>query len=115
MTEQPLWHRLYFDPAYRDIARIIGYSGGPLAEISERAKPLLEKYSRERIQEVTEAIATIDTSRTPSTIQLNPEARKLCWQLLGPPPEQLENFHRGAQAPPPLSTTQASPVLKKRT
>ena len=35
--ELPLWHRLYFTPAYTAIARMVGYSGLTIKAVAERA------------------------------------------------------------------------------
>src|SRR5262249_22057425 len=47
--EQPLSVRLYFQEPLYALARIVGYGGLPVPEVKERARPLLEKYGKERM------------------------------------------------------------------
>ena len=48
---------------------------------------LTEKYGRTLIEEATDEIIEIDKSSDPPVARLTQEARKLSFQLLGPPPE----------------------------
>ncbi len=50
-------------------------------------KPLTEKYGKEAMARIAEEIVCIDSSTNPPTAMLKDETRKLCWQLLGPPPD----------------------------
>jgi hypothetical protein len=85
--EQPLWYKLYYLPQYYELARILGYEGLPAPEAVRRAKPLLEKYGKSVMDQVSRDIVQIDGRTNPPTARLRDEARKLCRQLLGPPPE----------------------------
>ncbi len=90
---QPLWYKLYYLPQYFEMARILGYDGLPAPEAVERARPLLEKYGKAVMDQVSCDIVRLDDRTDPPTARLSEEARKLCRQLLGPPPEE-------AQGPP---------------
>ncbi len=79
--------RIYQDPVYTAAARIIGYAGcGPFHFFDEAKK--LPIYDERRFREAM-CDLTYHAAREapPPTYQLNAEARKFCWQLLGPPQE----------------------------
>lgn len=84
---QPLWYKLYYLPQYFELVRILGYDGLPAPEAVERARPLLEKYGKATMDQVSHDIVRLDGRTDPPTARLSAEARKLCRQLLGPPPE----------------------------
>lgn len=88
---QPLWYKLYYLPHYFELVRILGYDGLPAPEAVERARPLLEKYGKATMDQVSRDIVRLDDRTDPPTARLSAEARKLCRQLLGPPPEEAPN------------------------
>jgi hypothetical protein len=85
--DQPLCIRLYFHEPLYALARLIGYEGLPLPQLKERARPLLEKHGKEKMDRAAAELVRIDRTTDPPTARLKDEVRKLCWQLLGPPPE----------------------------
>ena len=85
--EQPLWYRLYYLPQYYELARVLSYDALPVPEAAARARPLLERFGKETMDRVSRDIVRIDDSTDPTTARLSDEARTLCRQLLGPPPE----------------------------
>lgn len=94
-SEKPLWFRLYFDDCYAVVARAVGYAGCPYRELQEKLTPLTEQFGRGRVEAAVRELLTIKGPRTPdpkplSGVKLRAEARKLCWQLLGPPPGHPE-------------------------
>jgi hypothetical protein len=102
---QPLWYRLYFQPAMYDVARAVGYPGTTAEELRKRLKPLAKTHGEGKIalalSELTQA-----EDKTKRTV-LRSHVRALCWQLLGPPPERLEEFNRPS-APPHLGAAEES-------
>jgi hypothetical protein len=81
--------RLYFDPAYAEMARAIGYAGIPLPEAKKKIESLAKRFSREKLVTVIEDIARIEGpngNNHEGAVYLTEEAKKLCWQMLGPPP-----------------------------
>jgi len=92
--KQPLWYRLYEDPAtkavYQAVARMVGYNGISMQEASEKAHHLAgskdPRFTHKAIQDAADEL----TGRKPGVkierLELTPEARKACWQLLGFPP-----------------------------
>jgi hypothetical protein len=100
--EQPLSLRLYFQPHLYELAQAIGYEGLPVRAAKERVRSLTEKYGRERMVAASKALVRIDPTTDPPTARLKDDVRKLCWQLLGPPPEESPGNapgERGASAP----------------
>lgn len=93
--EQPLSLRLYFQPHLYELARALGYQGLPVPAARERVRALAEKHGKERIQAASKELVRIDPSTDPPTARLRDEVRKLCWQLLGPPPEGGAGRHAG--------------------
>ena len=89
--EQPLWYKLYYLPHYFELARILGYDGLPTPEAVELARPLLEKYGKPTMDQVSRDIVRLDDRTDPPTARLSDEARKLCRQLLGPPQGECQS------------------------
>ena len=84
--------RLYFDPAYTEMARAIGYAGVSLPEARKKIDTLAKRFDKEKLVTVIEEIARIEGPKDPNeegAVYLTDEAKKLCWQLLGPPPGHL--------------------------
>lgn len=84
---QPLYIRMYFDPVYVEFVRFIGYDGKPLPEAEHFLLELEKRYSREKVIDAGEAVSTSEGKAENMTVRLTAEARRLAWQLLGPPPE----------------------------
>jgi hypothetical protein len=112
--EQPLYLRLYRQPQYYELARIVGYAGLSVSEAQVQSEPLLKQYGATEMNRVSQELLDIDQSATPPTARLKAAVRQLCWQLLGPPLEQRADFERGAQAPPPLSNGEPAAPPKRR-
>jgi hypothetical protein len=87
MRKGPLVNRLYFQPALYQLARTIGYRVLSVPAEKELIKPLAERYGKERMLAAARDIVHIDSSTDPPTARLTDEVRRLCWQLLGPPPK----------------------------
>jgi hypothetical protein len=91
--------RLYFDPAYSAMAKAIGYAGVSVPEAKKKIETLAKRFPREKLVTVIEDIARIEGPKGPNeegAVFLTDEAKKLCWQLLGPPPGHPD--HAEAQA-----------------
>src|ERR671938_61510 len=100
---QPLCIRLYQEPHFAALVRLIGYAGLPVPEAKERLRPLNEQYGQEKMKAAARELVEIDASREPAVARLTEPARKLAWQLLGPPPEQAAEFHAPKQWPFPVA------------
>jgi hypothetical protein len=112
MADHPLYLRLYFNKLYIELARMIGYNGIAFADAQEHVKVLAKRFSKDKIQVAVEAIAKFDNSVKPPMVFLNDEARKLCWQMLGPPPEYVAEHHDSEKAE--SHTEKAKPRRKSR-
>jgi hypothetical protein len=92
MKQTPLWQRLYFDPVYVAVAREIGYKGCTVRELGQKIEDLSKQFEKRLVESATYHLCTFEGQMTcnPSPlahVSLRSEVRRLCWQLLGPPPE----------------------------
>ncbi len=90
--EKPLSLRIYFDDCYAAICRTIGYAGCQYRELDEKLEPLRQQFGKVRVDSATYYLVAFEgqmTVKPPplARVELRAEARKHCWQLLGPPPE----------------------------
>lgn len=113
--ELPLWHRIYFDAAYTDIVRLVGYAGLPCRDFERQLQKLIEKHGR-KAESASWHVVTFEGQmgvKPPPLAQvtLRQEARKLAWQLLGPPPEHPEHAHFQTSDPwmPPWARPKEEP------
>src|SRR5262245_59200662 len=92
MQEKPLILRLYQESVLYETARVIGYDGVAPGEIRERVKPLEDGFGQARVEA---ALRLLTTYQVPGAdrVRLREHVRKLCFQLLGPPPEHPEFEH----------------------
>lgn len=95
---QPLANRLYQDEALQAIARFIGYSGRAYPLSESETRQLYDRFGKERIQAA--AAELLDYDAETKTAMLKPDARKLCFGLLGPAPEQEDWFYRNPDGTP---------------
>lgn len=95
---QPLAIRLYQDEALQAVARLVGYTGQPYPMSEEVTRRLCERFGKERIVAAADELLDYDTERKVAI--LKPEARKLCFGLLGPAPEQEDWFYRNPDGTP---------------
>jgi hypothetical protein len=112
--QSPIWIRLYFQAAYADLARLIGYAGRPLPELLELTEPLVKKYGEEKMAEVSEALTRLDETTDPPIVRFTDEARKLCWQLLGPPPPETQTPAAPSSSRPSQPLDPAAEVRARR-
>ncbi len=89
----PLWHRIIFDDAMVALVRLLGHDGVRRSELPDKAKPLIEKFGRERLQEVADEIVEIIGDGNDEIARLTEQARKLAVQLIGRP--RAENLAAG--------------------
>src|SRR5207237_270021 len=66
--------------------QMVGYPGLLLADAQEKMRKLITKHGEDPIQKASEELFDMATSENPF-VRLKAEARKLAWQLLGPPPD----------------------------
>lgn len=109
-SEKPLWYRLYYEECYAAVARLVGYAGFPSADLDAKIAPLVERFGKPAVEEALRRLTTHSPYREQPVVKLREDVRKLCWQLLGPPPEHaLRDYVRGVRATP-----EAEPAPKPR-
>ena len=109
---QPLWHRLHYDPLLTELARRVGYVGFPVHQLAEKLRDLAKQHGARKL-----SAALLETmSLVGNRVMLNEATRRLCWQLLGPPPEKWDSFYRnpdGSPTPRPPGK-ESPPVIPER-
>src|SRR5262245_28686368 len=98
MKKEPLYMKLYFDAAYTEMARAIGYAGQTIPDMRKEIDKLSEAFDKDKLVAVIEEI--VDINGKENTVTLKPEARKLCHQLLGASPEYQEAYYPKTAADP---------------
>lgn len=88
----PLSHRIYFEPVFTEVCRVVGYAGITYRKLAEQIEELAKRFGKEKVQSAVVHLATYEgqfsvNPKPLAHVQLREEARKACWQLLGPPPE----------------------------
>ncbi len=90
MRERPLWDLLFFEPAFYEAARIIGYAGIEPFAFWDKAKELglIEQLGKAQLQQAVEKLTLWNKrEQSPPRYEFTREARKWMFQLLGPAPE----------------------------
>lgn len=93
----PLSRRLYSDEAYIAVARAVRYHQLPTNEIVDKLQDDLKKHGREKMDEAARALLDVENGMA----KLKADVRKYCRQLLGPLPEEWDEFYAGVTNPPP--------------
>ena len=93
--EKPLWQRMYQEPAFTEVARIIGYAGTTYRDLMEKVEPLKQQFGGQAIDSAIYFLASFEGDRTCNVkplahVSLRDDARRACFQLLGFPPEYKE-------------------------
>jgi hypothetical protein len=88
-TEKSLGLRLYTDALLTELARTVGYVGFPTRELATHVGELARRHGARRLAAALAEVATFAGNR----VMLKPQPRKLCWGLLGPPPERWSEWY----------------------
>jgi hypothetical protein len=104
--EKPLWERLYREPEFYSLARAVGYLGCTYRELTEKIDELAKTYDKRKLESASRYLLTFEgqmarDAKPLAHVSLREDAKKVCWQLLGPPPEKWDEFYRGIRNPPP--------------
>lgn len=117
--EQPLSLKLYFDPSFTDLVRIVGYVGFPFRELAEKVKPLIQQYGIKRVSlAITETLSFAGWR-----VMLNEQTRPRV-PFIGPPPETWDAYYRhidgsprprppGRETPPVIPDQVPDPFLQE--
>jgi hypothetical protein len=88
---------------------MIGYQGIPMQEAREKAGPLGERFGKLAVQQAANEISQHDQAT--DTLRLTGEARRWCFQLLGPSPEHP--LYGRLRKGPPLYSEEEKQWLEK--
>jgi hypothetical protein len=99
MPDRPLIHRIHSDPAYRDIIKLVTYRGMATPISPDDYAGLVERHGKDRLIRASEALVDIDADKKLATLKA--EVRKHCTAILGPAPEEWDEFYAGVANPPP--------------
>ena len=105
----PLWQKLYTKDSYIELARTVGYAGISIEEIREKIKDLEKRFGREAMVKAADELVQVNDT----WVRLKTEARHLCWQLLGPPPDHPDYVNKEPEAPPEPPKKPRKPRAKK--
>jgi hypothetical protein len=117
--QAPLVLRLYFEAALYELARIVNYGGIRDEDLDERLKELSKIHGDIEVR-MARFELTEQSEKSPGVTTLRPHVRKLCYQLLGPPPEdpEYEQYYQVNRRTPPDNhrppEAAASPKARKR-
>jgi hypothetical protein len=85
--ENSLTDRLYDDPVYEQLIRLIGYDGMELQKYEETKVVLFKKHGTRRAGQAIRDLVRTDCSVKPIRICLRAEIRSRVWPILGPDPQ----------------------------
>jgi hypothetical protein len=121
LSKTELLRRLYSDPAYIQTAHIIGYGGCGPFEFWDAAKHLPCDHQGEFRDAMFDLTRTDRREASPPRYELREDVKKLCWQLLGPPPghplrEEMDKLKEPPAEPAPVQAEEghAEKVKKSR-
>lgn len=83
MKKGSLLDRMYFDPVYTAVVRMIGYSGLSKPEAYKQADELAKQYPKKQIRQAAHELCKFDSD----IVQLTAEARKAARGILGVDPD----------------------------
>jgi hypothetical protein len=92
--------RLYFWEHYAAVARMVRYETLLYDDTKPYVEDLERRYGADKVREAVADVCRTNWHEQPVTISLRPEARKHCFQLLGPAPEQEDAFYRHPDGTP---------------
>ena len=101
----PLLDRLYQEPLLQEICRFVGYFGTTFRELQRKLELLGEAYGKRRAESASWHLCSFEGQNTVkpaplAKVELRSDVRRYCFQLLGPPPEQWDQFYRNADGTP---------------
>src|SRR5258708_7130702 len=100
--ETPLLDRIYQDPCYTEVCRLIHYRGCVYRDLWTVLKPAIDKYGQRRVETAQAHLCTFEgqfrVNLPPlAPVTLRADVRNFCWMLLGPPPESGRHSTRTSQ------------------
>lgn len=99
MPKKSLAIRIYSDPAYTDVVRLVGYQGEAYPIAEEKIESLNRNHGAAKIAAAMAELVESDPAGTRA--MLKPGVMRLCRGILGPSPEEWDEFYKGVENPPP--------------
>ncbi len=112
--KKPLWCRIIYEDPMVALVRLLGHDGMPHKELRDKAKPLIEKFGRERLEEAAAELVEYVGDGDDAIVRLTEQARKFAIQLIGRPrtenaTEPSVGVPAEAQSPAPIESKAIQP------
>jgi hypothetical protein len=117
----PVSHKIYFLPVYPQIVRAVRYESVPCGEVIKALKPVIEEHGQPKVDEAARELLDYMQVGKQLCAKLKPHLRVVCRQILGPLPEEADEFWKNADgsrlknAPPeepkPKRTKEEEPLV----
>jgi hypothetical protein len=109
IKQKPHWQRLYEEREWYELARAIGYEGCTYRQLNEKIEELGKHFDKRKLESAAYHLVTFEGQMTVKPkplvkVEFRSEIRKLCWQLLGPPPEHPDYARAHPDAKKPRKT-----------
>lgn len=105
MPKPSLAKRIATDPMHQAVIQLVGYLGVAYPIGLDDAVDLHRRFGKDKVLAAAKELLDFDADA--KIASLKPGVRRLCRGLLGPPPEEWDEFYRGVENPPP------NPYLKE--
>jgi hypothetical protein len=92
--------RLYSSPEYAAVAKAVRYEVLTYDDVKPYFEELERRFGQTNIQAAVIDVCQVNWHESPVTVHLKPEIRKRCYGLLGPAPEQEDEFYRHPDGTP---------------
>jgi len=93
-------HRLYSWPEYAAVARAVRYETLFFDDVMPYFEELGRRFGQAKVQAAVNDVCQLNRDATPVTVHLKPEVRRQCFGLLGPTPEQEDEYYRHPDGSP---------------
>jgi hypothetical protein len=118
--DMPLAERIYFDPLYTELVRIVGWKGFQYREMEEKMAPLYERFDKGKVQAAVYHLATYEGDNRTNVkpleqVMLRDHVRPLCRGLLGFLPEEQHLLHSPPAGSLPLGAKAKKEPTKQET
>jgi hypothetical protein len=108
----PVANKIYFLPVYPQIVRAVRYGTVPCAEVVTKLKPVIDEHGQQKVDEAARELLDYEHDGKQICAKLKPQLRVVCRQILGPLPEEAEEFWRNADGSRPKNAPPEEPKQK---
>src|SRR5581483_9321464 len=91
--------RIQTDPVYQAVIRVVGYLGTVYPIGRDDAARLDQAFGKDKV--MAAATELLDFNADAHIARLKPGVRRLSAAVIGPAPEDWDNFYEGIENPPP--------------